>query len=351
MQARHRVAGEIQSIKARIRNISEGHQRYRSEYGIANQISESLAVNNTTWLYNRDDALLIEEAKLVAINEPKQHLISQLLEDDSQLKVISVVGMGGLGKTTLAKKVHEDADVRKHFQICAWVTVSQICDFQELLKNLIRKLYAEIHEPVPQFIESMPSEELKTIVKMFLEKGRYGIVFDDVWDMNFWNAIKFALPENGYGSRVMLTTRIADVGAASCIRSCDYVYKMKPLSFEESWTLFCNRTFKEDCCPGYLKTVAESIVGKCEGLPLAIVAISGILALKDKSILDQWEMIRCSLGGELEGSVKLDRVRKIYNTLPSQLKTCLLYISIFPEDYEIDCHRLIQLWSAERFVE
>ncbi|XP_027180872.1 disease resistance protein RPM1-like [Coffea eugenioides] len=359
LRARHRVASEIQGIKPRIKSISAAHQRYQSEYGISAQASNSLsAVNNTTWRYSRDDALLVEEAKLVGIDQRKNHLISELLEgDDHQLKVVSVVGMGGLGKTTLVKKVHEDPEVRRHFPVRAWVTVSQTCDFQFLLKDLIRQLHEEGKKPVPQSIESLNTTELKKFVKDFLQQGgRYAIVFDDVWDVEFWNTIKFALPESSHGgNRVMLTTRKADVASASCTESLGFVHRMEPLSFEDSWTLFCNKIFKGNSCPGHLMDVAKVILGKCEGLPLAILAISGLLALKDVNRIDEWEMVRCSLGGELEGTGKLDRVKKIlslsYNDLPWHLKTCLLYTSIYPEDYEIECSRLINLWIAERFVE
>ncbi|CDP19587.1 unnamed protein product [Coffea canephora] len=357
LRARHRVASEIQSVKSRIKSISEGHQRYQSEYGISAQASNSLsAVNNTTWRYSRDDALLVEEAKLVGIDQPKKHLISQLLKgDDYQLKVVSVVGMGGLGKTTLVKKVHEDPEVRRHFPVRAWVTVSQTCDFQYLLKDLIRQLHKEGKKPVPQSIESLNITELKEFIKDFLQQARrYAIVFDDVWDVEFWNTIKFALPESSHGNRVMLTTRRADVASASCIESRRFVYRMEPLSPEDSWTLFCNKIFNEGNCPGHLMDVAKGIVDKCEGLPLAIIAISGLLASKDANRIEEWEMVRCSLGGELEGTGKLDRIKKIlslsYGDLPWHLKTCLLYTSIYPEDYEIGGYELINLWIAERFV-
>ncbi|XP_027157394.1 disease resistance protein RPM1-like [Coffea eugenioides] len=356
LRARHQVASEIQSIKSRIKNISEGRQRYQAEFGIDDRVTGASTMNDS-WRYSRDDALLVEEAKLVGIDQPKQHLISKLLEaDDHQLKVISVVGMAGLGKTTLVKKVHEDPDVRKNFPVRAWVTVSQTCDFPKLLRDLIRQLHEEGKQPVPQSIESMTTAELKKIVKDFLQQaGRYAMVFDDVWEVEFWNVIKFALPEGNYGNRVMLTTRKADVASASCTESQDYVYKMEPLSIEDSWTLFCNKIFKGNRCPAHLMDVAKAVLDKCDGLPLAILAIGGLLASKDVSRIDEWEMIQHSLGGELEGTGKLERVKRIlslsYNDLPSYLKPCLLYLTIYPEDYPINCQRLILLWIAERFVE
>ncbi|CDP12951.1 unnamed protein product [Coffea canephora] len=330
--------------------------RYQDEFGIDHRVTGSSTMNDSQ-RYSRDDALLVEEAKLVGIDQPKQHLISKLLErHDHQLKVISVVGMAGLGKTTLVKKVHEDPEVRKNFPVRAWVTVSQTCDFPKLLRDLIRQLNKDLDKSVPQSIESMTTAELKEFVKDFLRRaGRYAIVFDDVWDVEFWNEIKFALPEGNYGNRVMLTTRNADVALASCTESQDYVYKIEPLSIEDSWTLFCNKIFKGNRCPAHLMDVAKAVLDKCDGLPLAIVAIGGLLASKDVSRIDEWEKIQHSLGGELEGTGKLERVKRIlslsYNDLPSHLKPCLLYLSIYPEDYLIGCHRLINLWIAERFVE
>ncbi|XP_027085017.2 disease resistance protein RPM1-like [Coffea arabica] len=350
LPARHQVASEIQSIKSRIKNISEGRQRYQVEFGIDHRVTGFSTMKGSR-LYSRDDALLVEEAKLVGIDQPKQHLISMLLEGhDYQLKVISVVGMAGLGKTTLVKKVHEDPDVRKNFPVRAWVTVSQTCDFPKLLRDLIRKLHKDLDKSAPQSIESMTTAELKEIVKDFLQQaGRYAIVFDDVWDVEFWNEIKFALPEGNYGNRVMLTTRNADVAPASCTESQDFVYKMEPLSIKDSWTLFCNKIFKGNRCPDHLMDVAKAVLDKCDGLPLAILAIGGLLASKDVSRIDEWEMIQHSLGG------KLERVKRIlslsYNDLPSHLKPCLLYLSIYPEDYLIDCQGLIPLWIAENFVE
>ncbi|XP_027157400.1 disease resistance protein RPM1-like [Coffea eugenioides] len=356
LRARHQVASEIQSIRSRIKNISEGRQRYQVEFGIDDRVTGSSTMNDSC-RYSRDDTLLVEEAKLVGIDEPKQHLISKLLEGhDHQLKVISVVGMAGLGKTTLVKKVHEDPDVRKNFPVRAWVTVSQTCDFPKLLRDLIWQLHEEGKKPVPQSIESMTTAGLKKFVNDFLQQaGRYAIVFDDVWDVEFWNEIKFALPEGNYGNRIMLTTRNADVASASCTESQDYVYKMEPLSIEDSWTLFCNKIFKGDRCPDHLMDVAKAVLDKCDGLPMAILAICGLLASKDASRIDEWEIVQHSLGGELEGTGKLERVKRIlslsYNDLPSHLKPCLLYLSIYPEDYLIHCRMLVRLWTAERFVE
>ncbi|KAL3497663.1 hypothetical protein ACH5RR_040395 [Cinchona calisaya] len=344
--AHHSIANEIKDIKSRITNIFQLYEKYKSIYGTSHHFLGSYPTSNTWW----DDALRMEKEKLVGIEMPKQLLISQLLGGDSRLKVISVVGKQGLGKTTLVKEVHRDADVRKQFQISAWVPASQTRDIKELLKDLIRQIYEQIKKPIVSIVESITNiDKLKSSLRDLLQGKRYAIVFDDVRDTDFWNSIKSALPENSCGSRVMLTTQIPDVAQASGLESQGYVYRMTPLPFEESWTLFCDKAFKDNHCPTHLKTVAQDILRKCKGFPLAIVALGGFLALKDESKVDEWEMVQHSLEGEE------DTVNKIfylsYKDLPSHINTCLLYMSIFPDDYEIQCHRLIQLWIAERFVE
>ncbi|XP_027150743.1 disease resistance protein RPM1-like [Coffea eugenioides] len=354
LKARHQISLEIKDIKARVGEISARHQRYQSLYGTQERgFISSRQVNADFDI--RAQSLFIEEAQLVGIDKPKAELISKILDDHSQLKVVSVVGMGGLGKTTLVKKVYDDAAVKKQFQSHAWITVSQNFQFSVIIKNLIQQLYNEIRQPVPPQVESMDVLTLSEFVKDFLQERRYIIVLDDVWSIDAWEAIKCVLPDCNITSRVVLTTRIADVASASCLGSLDFIYKMKPLTDKESWTLFCNRTFQSNDCPPNLEEVAKKLLKKCEGLPLAIVAIGGVLALKDMEKTDEWEMILHGFGGEADGSGKLDRIKRVlllsYNDLPYYLKSCLLYLSIYPEDYPIDVDDILLKWIALGFVE
>ncbi|KAL7188070.1 hypothetical protein ACSBR1_038007 [Camellia fascicularis] len=162
------------------------------------------------------------------------------------------------------------------------------------------------------------------------------------------------LPNKNCGSRVILTTRFADT-AFTCREETDgHVYTLMPLSQEESWTLFCNKTFRGNLCPPNLKQISLRILERCIGLPLSIVAISGVLATKDRSRIDKWEMLYRSLGAELEGNDKLESMKKAlslsYNDLPYYLKICFLYLSIFPEDQKMWSERIIRLWTVEGFV-
>ncbi|KAI7990026.1 Disease resistance protein RPM1 [Camellia lanceoleosa] len=304
LKACHQIDSEIQRIKSRVINISEGHKRYHDKYGILEQGSRSTVVNNS-WSDCRGDALLIQEAKLVGIEMPKRQLMEWLVQGGLGLKAISVVGMGGLGKTTLVKKVYDAAAVKKHFNSHAWLTVSKSFGVEDLLKDMIRQLFHEIMQLVPVGVETMSINRLKCLANDFLQQRRYVVVFNDVWNVNAWEAIKHVLPDNNCGSRVILTTRFAHI-ASTCREETDgHVYTLMSLSQEESWTLFCNKTFRGNLCPPNLKKISHRILKRCEGLPLEIVAISGVLAIKDKNQIDEWEMLYRSLGAELEGNDKL----------------------------------------------
>ncbi|XP_059626938.1 disease resistance protein RPM1-like [Cornus florida] len=354
LKARNRIASEIRRIKYRVSNIAEGHQRYRYKFSLSEQGSNSSIINNA-WYDRRGDALLLEEAELVGFDKPRKQLIEWLVEDNRKLKVVSVVGMGGLGKTTLVKRVYEDVKVKRIFQNHAWITVSQSFELRELLEDLIQQLFDEIRQPVPQRVETMDNNKLKALIKDFLHQSRYVLVLDDVWSINAWDVFKYALPNNNRGSRVLLTTRIVNVASTSCVESHGNIYTMNALSPEDSWTLFCRKTFQENYCPPHLEGLSRSILGKCEGLPLAIVAISGVLATKDMSGMHEWEMVHRSLCDELEGNDKFESMKRIlslsYNDLPYYLKICFLYFCIFPEDYHIKSMNLVRLWTAEGFVE
>ncbi|XP_059669643.1 disease resistance protein RPM1-like [Cornus florida] len=361
MKVRRQLASEIQSLKCRVRDVADGHQRYRLKLNISEEGSTSSSTATATaykWYDLRGDALLITEAELVGVDKPKQELIGLLVVDDqadhrSELKVVSVVGMGGLGKTTIVKKVYDDAAVKKHFQSHVWLTFSESFQTEELLRDAIQQLFGEIKQPAPQGVETMDVNKLKHVINGFLEQRRYVVVFDDVWSIHAWKAVKYAFPNNNLRSRIVLTTRLGDIASKSCAETDGEVYHLNPLSSEQS----CRKAFRgnSSSCPPHLEEISRSILKRCDGLPLAIVAIGGILATKNQSRIEEWDMLYRSLGMELQGNDNLQSMKNIlslsYNDLPWYLKICFLYLSIFPEDHEIECMRLIRLWMAEGFVQ
>ncbi|XP_018716849.2 disease resistance protein RPM1 [Eucalyptus grandis] len=349
LKERHHLSSKITDIRTKVLNISEGHRRYHFKSYCTEQ-STSASIGGTSWHNLREDTFPVEEDELVGIDQPREELIKWLVDGEPGLEVVSILGMGGSGKTTLAERVYDNHQVKAYFQSHAWISVSQSYKIQNILRDMIEQLHGEIEQRAPQGIESANSVRLKQILKDFLRHKRYIIVLDDVWNLEALEGIKSAMPNGSCNSRIIITTRMADIATFSSNQS--KVYSRKPLSPEESWSLFCKKAFHGKLCPPHLKNLSQQILKKCEGLPLAIVAIGGLLFAKD---VQEWEMISHSLAIELESNDRMQIFRKIlslsYIDLHHNLKSCFLYLGLFPEDHVIECMTLIRLWIAEGFIE
>ncbi|KAL2514225.1 Disease resistance protein RPM1 [Forsythia ovata] len=167
------IASGIQNIKSRIIDIAKGHERYGYRSNVPAKEVSTVQFASNRGIDRRGDALLLEETEIVGIENPKRQLIRWLVEGESRFKVVSVVGMGGLGKTTLIKKVYDDFVVKKHFQNHAWITVSQSFVMEELLKDTIQQLFDQMKQTPPENFRSMDGNRLKAIIKDFLRERRY----------------------------------------------------------------------------------------------------------------------------------------------------------------------------------
>jgi disease resistance protein RPM1 len=352
LKPRHDISTKIQDIKISIREIKERSERYGSRFI---EQGSSSSESNVTWHDPRVGSLFIEEDEVVGIESTRDELVSWLVGGASKRSVISIVGMGGIGKTTLAKKVYENELVKGHFDCPIWITVSQSYNVQKILMSMIKQVYCE-NEMTPWKIDMIDEITLISQLRKCLQQKRYVVVFDDVWKTEFWEIVKHALPCNDRGSRIIVTTR-SDLIGVSCKESLfDQVHKLQPLSQDKAWELFCRKAFQSEfqrCCPKELLKISMDIVKKCEGLPLAIVAIGGLLSTKEKMSFE-WKKLHDSLSSELECNPHLTNITKIlsfsYHDLPCYLKSCYLYFGIFPEDYSITGERLLFLWVAEGFI-
>lgn len=350
---RHRITTKLQKLIIKtIRAIPERNQ----PYGVDR--IDGMTTNSHGYDPNRvkifgESSLFFKDDELVGIEDAKEKLVGWLLSGEPQRTVISVVGMGGSGKTTLVANTFNTQTAK--FDCHAWITVSKTYNIEDLLRVLITELFTSAREDVPQDLSNMSYTQMVEILVNYLQPKRYVIVLDDVWDINLWRQIHVALPDGAHGSRIILTTRREDIASFSFGAGC-HVHQVQPLNENEAWDLFSKKAFSsrpDNCCPPELQPVARDLVGKCQGLPLGIVALGALMSTK--GLASEWTEFYTCLSCELSNNPLLEVVKSIlllsFNDLPYRLKQCFLYFCIFPEDYMIECDRLVRLLMAEGFVE
>ncbi|KAM3271633.1 hypothetical protein ACQJBY_042064 [Aegilops geniculata] len=380
---RRRLAGDIRALRDRAVVISERHARY----GVSLELLKRTASSDLV-----PQGVAASARALHHDNDPNQlvgikaeELANKLkgedgVEKDKELKVLFIVGFGGLGKTTLAMEVCRQ--LGPVFDCQAKVSVSQTFgskDLEGLLKRVLQQIKLlprkkqsghegqqsedaseqapEITEPLGN-IDSMNVGEVEQKLRQRLQDNRYLILIDDVWSKAAWDAIRSKLPSNKKGSRTIMTTRIDSV-AKACSNASDYcMHYMKALGEIESKQLFLSKAFGsmiDDSCPSYLKKEMENVLKKCGGLPLAIVSIASLLAsYKHPNGKQMWQIVGRSIGSQMENNPTLEGMRQIltlsYDHLPHHLKACMMYLCIFPEDYVICKYRLLKRWIAEGLI-
>ncbi|CAL5007619.1 unnamed protein product [Urochloa decumbens] len=343
LRARHQLANQIQELKTRVQEASARRVRYK--------LDDCKSRPGNVAVDPRITALYMESSRLVGINGPKEEVINLLTKqvDDvpvQELRVVSIVGFGGLGKTTLANEVY--GKLGESFACKAFVSVSQRPDMMVLLKSLVTQILGP-------GVDTCELNGLIDILRKYLQDKRYLVVVDDLWDASTWEIIKCAFPEGCYGSKVLTTTRIERVAGTCCKFQQEFVYRMKPLDDHNSRQLFCSRVFGlENTCPHPFEEPSDKILQKCGGLPLAIISIASLLASQSNRSVSLWNSVLNSLRSDLRSNPTLEGMRHIlnlsYTHLPHHLKTCLLYIGMYPEDHDIEKNHLVMQWVAEGFV-
>ncbi|XP_022865219.1 putative late blight resistance protein homolog R1A-10 [Olea europaea var. sylvestris] len=263
---------------------------------------------------------------MVGFEDELLQIKEELVGQSSRLKIISIVGMGGIGKTTLASDIYDDSFIKEHFHIRAWTTLSQV---RELLVDLLKSMGDFIDEMIPY-----ETDEFKTRVYQRLRGYRYLIVMDDVWDIKALDELRSIFPDVNNGSRIILTTRLSDVAVYA--GSSSPTHHLSFLCPEKSWTLLCQKALGNECCPPELEEIGKRIAEKCGGLPLALVVIGGVLYKAEKTQA-HWEFVAENGKSTLTGNNDdlMEILSWSYNHLPYHLRACFLYMGVFPEDYVI----------------
>ncbi|KAL3642206.1 hypothetical protein CASFOL_013021 [Castilleja foliolosa] len=263
------------------------------------------------------------------------------------LSVLPIVGMGGLGKTTLAKKVFGDEKMISHFgDNRVWVYVSRNFDVRNILKNIITSLTKR------EFRLETREDLLKELEK-HLRAKRYLLVLDDVWneDREMWGDFVNSLTgiSSATGSCIIVTSR--SEGVASIVKTLP-VHNLEILSEDDCWSIIKAKAFNRTGDVSLeFETVGRNIASRCQGLPLAAKVVGGLLFEKSK---DEWlEIEKNWLSDFGDNKNPISKILKLsFDNLSSpSLKKCFAYCSIFPKGYKIEKQNLIELWMAEGFLQ
>lgn len=254
--------------------------------------------------------------------------------------------MGGIGKTTLAKKAYGYSRVSSRFDVRVWATVSREYEMRRLLLSLVRCIPGVTTD---KFVERT-ADQLAELLYRKLKGRRYLIVIDDIWSTQVWDDITRCFPDDDNGSRIILTSRLKDVAAYANPDSP--LHEMGVLSLDNSWKLLSMKVFgANDICPSELEDIGKQIAERCGGLPLAILVVAGHLS-KIARRRESWIIVAKTVSSVVANDPDkcLGVLGMSYNYLPNHLKPCFLSMGAFPEDYEVKSRTLIQVWAAEGFL-
>ncbi|GAB2273983.1 hypothetical protein Dimus_008752 [Dionaea muscipula] len=345
----HEIGSDIDTLTARMSKLSSRLQTY----GVKTIYGESASTSATqvrTQELRRTYSHLEEE--FVIGLEDDILILSDKLVNDHDPKMVVISGMGGLGKTTLARKLYHHSSVRKHFTGFAWAHRSQQFQTRSVILGILLHLIPDNDKQRREEVQGLLDAQLNEKLYEMLKENRYLVVLDDVWTTEDWNRLPEAFPINdvqGFASKVVLTTRNRNI--VSALGELVLDHEPKFLDSKKSWELLQKKAFpdeKED-----LEQLGKKMLEHCNDLPLAVVVLGGVLANKRtandwKNVLDN---IHSYFGGDkLNNNSVYDVLGMSYYDLPYHLKPCFLHLGVFPEDFEIPVKKLYRMWLAEGIV-
>ncbi|XP_019256355.1 PREDICTED: putative late blight resistance protein homolog R1A-3 [Nicotiana attenuata] len=302
---------------------------------------------------SKHNANLSQEDVVVGLEDDLMKIMRRLIGPPCGREVVSILGMAGIGKTTLAKEVYHHPEIRNRFDIHVWVTISQ--------EYRTRDLWLSILSCIPHISETNPmdvseeinestDDQLMDMIYKKLKYRRYLIIMYDIWSKDIWDLMTRIFPDDNNGSRIILTSRHEEVAKHADPDSNPH--KMNLLNWDNSWKLLKDKVFGvEHGCPPELEDIGKQVAQKCHGLPLALLVVAGHLS-KLSTTRKCWNDVAKTISKIVasEPDKCLGVVAMSYSYLPDHLKSCFLSMAAFPEGFEVETHRLIQLWVADGFL-
>ncbi|XP_044437107.1 putative disease resistance protein RGA3 isoform X2 [Triticum aestivum] len=336
-------------MSKKLKNILEKINRLVEEmnkFGLENSVHREEQQHPWRQTHSKLD----NSTKIFGRYDDKEVVVKSLLDqqEEQKVQVLPIFGMGGLGKTTLAKMVYNDQGVQQHFQLKMWYCVADNFDAIALLKSIIQLAQNKRCEM------SDTIELLQKQLEEVIGQKRFILVLDDVWneDERSWEDVLKPLlcSLGGLGSVIVVTTRSQKVAS---IMQTLRPHKLACLSEQDSWELFAQKAYSNgvEQEQAELVSIGRRIVNKCRGLPLALKTMGGLLSSYQQ--VQEWKAVEeNNIGDNVRGTDEIMSILKLsYRHLSSEMKQCFAFLAVFPKDCEMDKDILIQLWIANGFIQ
>ncbi|XP_021602422.1 putative disease resistance protein RGA3 [Manihot esculenta] len=314
---RFRMGHKLKQIRERVDEIAA----LKSKFGLTERIFDRPVIHREREMTHS----FVDASDVIGRDQSRDNIIEMLQHVDGEnVSIIPIVGIGGLGKTTLAKLVYNDQRVATLFELKLWVCVSDVFELDKVIIKILNSA-----SPDKKYLD-MGIDQLQRSLREALNGWKYLLILDDVWseDPRKWHELKTLLMGGANGSKIVVTTRSN--------RVAEIMGTVSP----QNLSLLPHRD-----------SIGEEIVRKCKGVPLAVITLGSLLY----SVTDEreWEFIRDSEIWELKQKENdiLPALRLSYEHLPSYLKRCFAYCSIFPKDYVLNDIELVYLWMANGLVQ